>query len=90
MLHSSQLDTPDANVDPIFIGQQVRSLSQDILASCAKSGTTVDSIDFERLKAVSVRIPPLLEQTRVVAKIDSLFRKIAPGSRKPRPHSSAC
>lgn len=67
--------TPDAHVDPVFIGLQMRSLAQDILASCAKSGTTVDSIDFDRLKAVSARIPPLPEQKRIVAKVDSLSAK---------------
>ena len=66
---------PYANIDPVFVAKQVQSLAQNILASCAKSGTTVDSIDFDQLKAVAVQIPPLPEQQRVVAKIDSLSGK---------------
>ncbi|MGY3328918.1 type I restriction enzyme S subunit [Mesorhizobium sp. USDA 4775] len=74
--------TPFPAVDPVFAGYQIRSLGRTILSTCAKSGTTVDSIDFERLKGVTFAVPPLHEQRRIVAKIDSLAGK----SRRARDH----
>lgn len=74
--------TPSPAVDPVFAGYQIRSLGRAILSTCAKSGTTVDSIDFERLKGVTFAIPPLPEQRRIVAKIDSLTGK----SKRARDH----
>lgn len=67
--------TPSGAVDPEFVSHQIRSLGSVILSTCAKSGTTVDSIDFERLKASKLSLPPLPEQRRIVAKIDSLTGK---------------
>ncbi|RWM02186.1 restriction endonuclease subunit S [Mesorhizobium sp.] len=74
--------TPFPAVDPVFAGYQIRSLGRAILSTCAKSGTTVDSIDFQRLKGVTFAVPPLHEQRRIVAKIDSLTGK----SRRARDH----
>ncbi|MHB8886995.1 MAG: restriction endonuclease subunit S [Methylovirgula sp.] len=55
-----------------FISKQLASRADAILADCAKAGTTVDSIDFERLKRINFFLPPLPEQRRIVAKLDSL------------------
>jgi type I restriction enzyme, S subunit len=67
--------TPSIGIDPVFVSLQIRSLGDEILSRCAKSGTTVDSIDFERLKAFPVLIAPPPEQRRIVAKIGSLSAK---------------
>jgi type I restriction enzyme, S subunit len=67
--------TPYDGVEAEFIGFQLRLFAQEILSQCAKSGTTVDSVDFDKLKAFSVRLCPLDEQRRIVAKIKSLSTK---------------
>lgn len=74
--------SPWGRIDPIFISWQLRSQASEILSLCAKSGTTVDSVDFDRFKAFQIRLPPLPEQRRIVAKIDSLSAK----SRRARDH----
>ena len=42
----------------------------------AKSGTTVESINFEELKDISIPFPPIAEQCRIVAAIESAFAVI--------------
>ncbi|MBS7539846.1 restriction endonuclease subunit S [Ancylobacter lacus] len=64
--------TPHRELDPVFIAQQIKSLGPFVLRNCAKAGTTVDSVDFERLKSVPANIPPLAEQKRIVAKLEAL------------------
>ncbi len=67
--------SPTKGVDTAFLAFQLVGEAQEILRECAKSGTTVDSIDFEKLKAHIIKLAPLPEQRRIVAKIDSLSGK---------------
>ena len=43
----------------------------------SKAGTTVESIVFDKVKTMLVPIPPLAEQRRIVAQLDSLLANIA-------------
>ena len=67
--------TPHPALDSAFIAKQLRGRSGEILSQCAKSGTTVDSIDFDRLKSFRIAIAPQQEQLRIVTKLDSLFAR---------------
>ena len=53
--------SPGKGLDVNFVARQLDARAQNILSECAKSGTTVDSIDFERLKALKFKVAPLAE-----------------------------
>jgi type I restriction enzyme S subunit len=61
---------------PDYVAWAFRSLSQSILQSYTKSGTTVQSIEFERFKQFRVPIAPLVEQERIVAAIEEQFSRL--------------
>ncbi|MDP9349754.1 MAG: restriction endonuclease subunit S, partial [Gemmatimonadota bacterium] len=63
---------PNGLVLPQFVADYIRSRELEILTQCSKAGTTVASIDFDRLKSYPVPLPPLSEQRRIVTKIEEL------------------
>jgi type I restriction enzyme S subunit len=69
--------TPYNGIDAEFVAGQFRADAQAILADCAKAGTTVDSVDFTRLKNRGFRLAPFDEQRRIVAKLDHLLARTA-------------
>jgi type I restriction enzyme, S subunit len=69
--------TPLPGIDARFLAGQLRANAGAILASCAKAGTTVDSIDFARLKRFPFLLCSLSEQRRIVAELDRLSAHIA-------------
>lgn len=48
-----------------------------ILARCLKSGTTVESVEFPWLKAFTIPIPPISEQTAIAAILSEMDAEIA-------------
>lgn len=66
---------PHKGVDPFFVALQLRAKSRDILAATAKAGTTVDSLDFARLRNFAVWLAPHEEQLRIVEKVRSLLNR---------------
>lgn len=68
-------------VDPVYTSYFLQSRAQDILRTCKKDGTTVSSIDSDRLGAYEVAIAPANEQKRIVSRIDELFSRIDEGER---------
>jgi type I restriction enzyme S subunit len=48
-----------------------------ILASCLKAGTTVESVEFRWLKAFTISVPPLPEQTAIAAVLTDMDAEIA-------------
>jgi len=55
------------------------AFNEEIRRFCAKDGTTVESIEFSALKAYPVPIAPLLEQHRIVARIEELLSHLDAG-----------
>lgn len=68
-------------VDAVYTSYFLQSRAQDILRACKKDGTTVASIDTDRLAAYQVLVAPAAEQQRIVSKIDELFSRIDEGER---------
>ncbi|ATN35236.1 hypothetical protein ACO34A_15645 [Rhizobium sp. ACO-34A] len=68
---------PNDAVDPKYLLYHLISDSSDILAKSAKTGTTVESLTLSKLKNYELRIAPLLEQKRIVAKIETLKSRTA-------------
>jgi type I restriction enzyme S subunit len=68
-------------VDPIYTRYFLQWRAQDILRTCRKDGTTVASIDTDRLAAYEVVVAPAAEQKRIVSKLDEIFSQIDEGER---------
>ena len=66
-------------VQPTYLAWYLRSKNADILAGCSKNGTTVASVDTDRLKAFEAPIAPLPEQRRIVERIEMLFAQLDKG-----------
>ena len=66
---------PHAGVDPSFVATQLRAEARGILRETVKSGMTVESIDFGRLRKFRIRVAPTNEQPRILAKLEPLLAR---------------
>lgn len=71
--------TPKKDVDVKYLYYALRRYEREILHTCCKAGTTVQSIEFPRLKDFPIPIAPLSEQRRIVARIEELFSRLDAG-----------
>lgn len=70
---------PTSGIESEFFAYFRRAFEQDILRKGSKHGTTVASIDTASLHSYPLRIAPLGEQKRIVAKIEELFSDLDAG-----------
>lgn len=67
---------PVEGIVPQFAFYLLKSFGDEILSACSKDGTTVQSIDSEKIEAFSLPLPPAAEQTRIAAKLDELLAQV--------------
>jgi type I restriction enzyme S subunit len=72
---------PRSGVIAGYVAWVLRWQTQNILARCAKEGTTVQSIDTGRLLDFEIPLAPTAEQERIVAAIEEEFSRIDAGMR---------
>lgn len=65
-----------SNIDYEFIFYALLALNDSIRTSCVKTGTTVESIDFQSLQEVLIPVPPLSEQREIVKIIGIHYKKL--------------
>jgi type I restriction enzyme S subunit len=70
---------PFEGIDARYVSFVLKRLQRHILDECSKDGTTVASVETNRLEGILVPIAPAAEQRRIVARIDELFTEIADG-----------
>ena len=56
-----------------YLYYAIKAQEQVILEQYHKDGTTVDSIDFDKFKKLPIPLPPIGEQSRIIAEINRLF-----------------
>jgi type I restriction enzyme S subunit len=66
---------PRPGVNARFVAAQLRANAREVLEAAMKSGTTVESLDFDRLKAFEIPLAPTSEQARIVAKLEPLLAR---------------
>ena len=64
-------------VSPDYLLHSLIAHGDHILARCLKSGTTVESIEFSWLKAFTIPIPALHEQTAIATILSDMDAEIA-------------
>lgn len=70
---------PAKGIESMFLAYQLIGREREVLKKCSKHGTTVASIDTERLHDFEIRLAPPPEQRRIVAKIEELFSDLDAG-----------
>ncbi len=67
---------PSKFVLPAFLAHMLRAFGRVILDQCAKSGTTVNSVELPALNKLKFPLPPLAEQKQIANKLDELLAQV--------------
>lgn len=67
---------PTQGIVPKFTFYMFKSSEREILSACSKDGTTVQSIDSEKLEAFLFSLPPTAEQNYIAQKLDELLAHV--------------
>jgi len=68
--------TPKDDILPEYVAWALRAFSRDILNTCSKQGTTVNSLETPRLLRFEIPVAPLDQQKRIVAEIEKQFSRL--------------
>lgn len=68
--------TPGPEFKPLYLLYCLRALEENMRSRCMKSGTTVESVDFTKLKNYQIPKTDLKEQEKVIELVDSLTSKL--------------
>jgi len=70
---------PRENVRSDYLALALKSFERDILHTCTKTGTTVQSLELPVFLRFEIPIAPLPEQRRIVAEIEKQFTRLEAG-----------
>lgn len=70
---------PRKDVAPRFLAVALKAFEQEILHTCTKTGTTVQSLELPLLQRFCIPIPPLADQRRIVAEIEKQSTRLDAG-----------
>jgi type I restriction enzyme S subunit len=70
---------PNKNVLPEYLAFALKAFERDILHTCTKTGTTVQSLELPVFLRYEIPIAPLPEQRRIVAEIEKQFTRLEEG-----------
>lgn len=68
--------TPKEGILPEYVAWALRTFARDILNTCSKQGTTVNSIETASLYRFEIPIAPLDQQKLIVAEIEKQFSRL--------------
>jgi type I restriction enzyme, S subunit len=68
--------TPKEGILPEYVAWALRSFARDILNTCSKQGTTVNSIETAALNRFEIPVAPLDQQKHIVAEIEKQFSRL--------------
>lgn len=68
---------PVPGIEPEFIRYQLRAFIPELLAAAVKSGTTVESIDFQSLRNFQILVVPTDTQRKIVQQLNRTTKKIS-------------
>ncbi len=70
---------PESGMEPRYIAYALKAEQQEILHSCAKDGTTVQSVEFDQLKRFRIAVAPENEQRRIADAVDEILSDLDAG-----------
>lgn len=71
--------TPRENVRADYLALALKAFEPDILHTCTKTGTTVQSLGLPAFLRFQIPVAPLLEQQRIVAEVEKQFTRLEAG-----------
>jgi type I restriction enzyme S subunit len=70
---------PNTGVAPEFLAMALKAFEREILHTCTKTGTTVQSLELPVFHRFKIPVPPLPDQRRIVAEIEKQFTRLDAG-----------